>query len=327
MDQRPAYIATQDLTVGYRRAASENRLFERLNVELAGSEMVCFMGPNGAGKSSLIRTLAGLQPPLRGTISLNSPEPVGQERQIAVVLTEPISAGHLTVEDVITFGRYPYLGWGIRLQEADRKLIKLAVAQVGIEGLLDKHLYELSDGQMQMVMIARALAQNTPVILLDEPTAHLDLNNRVEIMNLLRGLARSGKAILIATHELDLALQTADRIWLAGHDRNIVTGLPEDLILNGTFDDIFKLKGFDLRSGKVLHRAFKNVLVHLEGNGPEYLWTRNALERNGYEVVLNGPAAISITVDGESGALRWRIKKINTSVEEVDSIEKLIKKL
>src|SRR5690606_34326801 len=119
---------------------------------------------------------------------------------------------------------------------------------------------------------------DTPVLLLDEPTAHLDLNNRVEIMNILRHLSRStGKAILLATHELDLALQTADRIWLTGNAANIIEGIPEDLVLNGVFDQIFRFKGYDLKTGKVLHEPFRKTTIQLSGEGPAYLWTKNAL--------------------------------------------------
>jgi len=176
-------------------------------------------------------------------------------------------------------------------------------------------------------MIARALAQDTPTILLDEPTAHLDLNNRLEIMNLLRQLSRSmGKAILLATHELDLALQTADLIWLTGNKRNIISGLPEDLVLNGIFDEIFRFKGFDLQTGKVVHDAFRNKAIDLRGEGPAYLWTKNALERNGYTVVRDESAEISITLVQELPKSKWLIKK-NNSVTEADSLEKLMNSL
>jgi iron complex transport system ATP-binding protein len=147
-----------------------------------------------------------------------------------------------------------------------------------------------------MTMIARALVQDTPIILLDEPTAHLDLNNRVEIMNLLRNICRTeGKAILVATHELDLALQTADLVWLVGNDKKIRTGIPEDLVLNGSFDEIFQFKGFDLKTGKVFHEAHRNLAVNLIGEGHEFLWTKNALERCGFIITENATALITIS--------------------------------
>lgn len=160
---------------------------------------------------------------------------------------------------------------------------------------------------MQMAMIARALAQDTPVLLLDEPTAHLDLNNRVEIMNLLRNLAHhSGKGILVATHELDLALQTADTIWLTGKNKNILTGIPEDLVLNGSFDDIFQFKGFDLKTGKVFHEAWRGISIALIGEGYEYLWTKNALERNGF--LTDMKANFVVQVSHEGNPLTWEFQ-------------------
>ncbi len=320
------YLSTSGLTIGYPQRALQNILFEDLNLSVFGGQMICFMGPNGAGKSSLLRTLAGLQKPLAGSVDIHDASQVNPSRNMAVVLTDRIYALNLTVEEIVTFGRYPYLGWNIRLSAEDKKIVEAAIQQIHLQPLLKKKLYQLSDGQLQMTMIARALAQDTPVILLDEPTAHLDLNNRVEIMDLLLNLARNmGKAILLATHELDLALQTADLIWLTGKNHNILTGLPEDLVLNGSFDEIFELKGFDLKTGRVRHRPFRQVTIRLVGQGPEYLWTRNALERNGFGI-SSDELEISVTLMTRSSHLRWLVKR-NYLESEADSIESLLKLL
>jgi iron complex transport system ATP-binding protein len=319
-----AYLTTTDLAIGYKKKTGESRLFNDLNLSLRSGQMVCFMGPNGAGKSSLLRTLAGLQKPLAGKIEILAHHPATEAmgKQIAVVLTDRIQAANLTVEEIVTFGRYPYLGWNIVLSDADKKIVASAIEQIQLQSFLDKKLYELSDGQLQMVMIARALAQDTPIILLDEPTAHLDLNNRVEIMDLLLRLSRNtGKAILVATHELDLALQTADLIWLTGKNQNIITGLPEDLVLKGTFDEIFAFKGFDLKTGRVQHQPFRKLSVKLSGDGPEYLWTKNALERNGFQVTQD--AGIWIRILSSSSPLKWVVEK-NGAEKHVNSIQALI---
>lgn len=277
-------LQAKNLSVGYIDGAAPHVLFENIALELRAGELVCFMGANGIGKSSLIRTLAGLQKPLT-PLRLSQERGEINPRKISVVLTDRINAVNMTVTGLVTLGRYPYLDWSIKLNAEDKLIVENAIRDTRIQHIVDKKLYELSDGQLQMAMIARALAQDTPVILLDEPTAHLDLNNRVEIMNLLRKLARtSGKAILVATHELDLALQTSDLIWLAGRDKKLITGIPEDLVLNGSFDEIFQFKGFDLKTGKVAHEAWRNKSVKLVGEGFEYLWTKNALERNGFSV-------------------------------------------
>jgi iron complex transport system ATP-binding protein len=280
-------LQTTDLVVGYKKETETIQLFESLSLELRSGELVCFMGSNGIGKTTLIKTLAGIHKPLDGKIH--------RTQEAALVLTDRINSALMTVRDLVTYGRYPYLDWNLSLTLRDSQIIDAAIQQVRLEHIIDKRLVELSDGQIQMAMIAKALAQDTTVLLLDEPTAHLDLNNRVEIMNLLRSLSRNaGKTILVATHELDLALQTADRIWLATSDKKIVEGIPEDLVLNGTFDDVFQFKGFDLKTGKMTHTPYRNISVQLTGSGYEYLWTKNALERSGYEFRQEAPIRINV---------------------------------
>jgi iron complex transport system ATP-binding protein len=323
--KRSVMLSTRDLRIGYPGKGKDKVLFENLHLELNAGQLVCFMGPNGIGKSSLIRTLAGLQNPMSGKITLDKHD-VHSAKAISVVLTDRISFGNMTVNDLVTLGRYPYLDWTVRLTYADREIIDRAISRVNIESLRNQQLSELSDGQMQMVMIARALAQDTPIILLDEPTAHLDLNNRVEIMKLLKSLAQSTKkAILVSTHELDLALQMADWIWLSGRHQNILTGIPEDLVLEGAFDSIFQFKGFDLKTGKVQHEAFQGKSICLKGSGPEYMWTKNALERNGFDVgddVAERVIVLEKTPDG----LQWHLTKSQFS-QAFRSIADLLKNI
>ncbi len=291
-------LQTTDLVVGYKKETETIRLFEPLSLQLRAGELVCFMGSNGIGKTTLIKTLAGILMPLGGNVICT--------QDAALVLTDRINSALMTARDLVTYGRYPYLDWRISLSPRDLQIIEGAIHQVRLEHLVDKRLMELSDGQIQMAMIAKALAQDTTVLLLDEPTAHLDLNNRVEIMNLLRSLSRkAGKTILVATHELDLALQTADRIWLATPDKKIVEGIPEDLVLNGTFDNVFQFKGFDLKTGKMTHTPFRNISVQLTGSGYEYLWTKNALERSGYE--FHPEATIKISVRAIDNGFVWTL--------------------
>lgn len=313
---REILLHVKNLSVGYGLGAQQNILFGHVDVELRAGELVCFMGANGIGKSSLIRTLAGLQKPV-----LSAREQLINPKQVSVVLTDRVNSVNMTVTELVTLGRYPYLDWNIKLTEEDRQIINRAILDTRIDPLGNKKLYELSDGQLQMAMIARALAQDTPVILLDEPTAHLDLNNRVEIMNLLRRLARSSnKAILVATHELDLALQTADLIWLAAGDKKLIIGIPEDLVLNGSFDEIFRFKGFDLKTGRVFHEAWRNQSVNLIGEGYEYLWTKNALERNGF--IVDKGSSTTISIQSLENSIEWLIGN-----DRYKSLEELIRKL
>lgn len=268
---------TTNLSVGYGSGPARKVLFHDLSLSLRAGELVCFMGSNGVGKSTLIRTLANLQPALNNR-GLRRMDPT----LISVVLTDRVQAMNMTVRDLVSYGRYPYVKWHASLSSEDLEQVDLALEQLHLSDLAMQSIRELSDGQLQMVMIARALAQQTSIMLLDEPTAHLDLNNRLLIMNSLRRVAReAGKAILVSTHELDLALQMADRLWLAD-DKKIVTGFPEDLVLDGSLDRIFQFKGFDLKTGRVFHEAHRSIKVNLRGSGYRHLWAKNALERCGY---------------------------------------------
>jgi iron complex transport system ATP-binding protein len=319
-------LKTISLTIGY----GKHILFKDLNLSLPPGKLVCFMGPNGIGKSTLLRTLSGIQKPLWGSVEISNrtmtePDPT----LVSIVLTDKISAPNMKVRELITFGRYPYLDWRIRLSEHDSKIVDNSILALNLQELAEQMVHELSDGQLQMVMIARALAQETPIILLDEPTAHLDLNNRVEIMKMLKDIARkTNKAILLSTHELDLALQMADTIWLSGRDQTIMTGIPEDLVLDGSFDHIFQFKGYDLKSGKVYHQVNQEAIINLSGDGHYFLWTKNALERSGFQVMGDGESnsagkIIFIEIQTEESKPRWILTKNNRQYN-FDSIAGLI---
>jgi iron complex transport system ATP-binding protein len=303
-------LEAKNLSVGYKTARIDHVLFEGISLGLKAGKLTCFMGPNGIGKSTLIRVLAGLQQPLNGEILIDDSEKIG------LVLTDKITATNMTVWDLVCYGRYPYLEWHISLSFQDERTIEQAIVDVGIKTLLNKKIEELSDGQLQLAMIARALAQESRVLLLDEPTAHLDLNHRVEIMKLLLGLARKkNKAILVATHELDLALQTADEIWLATTGKKIKTGIPEDLVLDGSFDEIFQFKGFDLKTGKIQHVTHLNRSINLKGEGHQFLWTKNALEREGFSINDEG---IPVTIVNAGTSPEWRTS--NSSFRNIRSL-------
>ena len=238
-------ISTNNLSIGYRRVGGDRHSREAviqsgLSFSLYEGEMVCMLGPNGCGKSTLLRTLAGLQPPLSGTFSLSAEQSVSpkdglssvsgqseRSKSIALVLTERLSLENTTVHDVVAMGRYPYTSFLDGLTDEDEHIIAESLQQVGFASSGEAGQSEFgqpigqsffnahSDGEKQRILIAKALAQQTPIILLDEPTAHLDLPHRILILRLLRKLAHEqGKTILISTHELDLALALSDRILL-----------------------------------------------------------------------------------------------------------------
>ena len=238
-------LQTQNLSVGYGKGPKQNKVLHGLNLEAASGQLIALIGANGTGKSTLIRTLAGLQPVLQGEIWWNNEKSTElSPRQLAgrlsLVLTDRIQTGYLTVMDLVAMGRHPYTDWRGRLQESDRKATVDALRITGLEELKDTDLHELSDGQLQKAMIARAVAQDGPVMILDEPLIHLDIPSKWEIMNLLKQMTIDrAKTILLATHELELGLHMADRIWMIDRKGRMVTGTPEELIRNQTISETF----------------------------------------------------------------------------------------
>jgi iron complex transport system ATP-binding protein len=225
---------------------------------------------------------------------------------MSVVLTDRVGGGLLTVYELVALGRHPYTDWTGRLTESDHAAVELAIRAVGAEALAGRYLSELSDGERQKAMVARALAQEPDVMILDEITAFLDLPRRVEIMGILRRLAHEGgRTVLLSTHDLDLALHTADTIWLV-REGTIVAGLPEELVLDGTFESAFQSDGvcFDRERGsfRIEHRGRGTVAVR--GDSVTATWTRRALERRGYDIVAGAAADVLATIDVESHVVR-----------------------
>ncbi len=215
-----------------------------IDIAVAEGELVAVIGINGVGKSTFLRTISGVQSALSGKILLNSEDrnhipPEKLARMISLVLTEQPLSKNLGVAELVALGRQPYTNWIGSLTAEDRKMVKKALTLVNIEHLQDRKCYELSDGQLQKVLIARALAQNTPVMILDEPTSHLDMYHQAQVLKLLKELSLStGKAIIFATHEINLALQLCDKIILM-KPGEILQDSPQQLIQKGAFENIF----------------------------------------------------------------------------------------
>ncbi len=327
-------LKARDLKIGYRGGKGPAKIVaDQINASLHAGEVICLMGPNGSGKSTLIKTLAGMQAPLEGNISLFG-EPVRQlspkeiAQKLSTVLTDRITIGNLDVFTLVSFGRSPYTGWLGRLRDEDRKVVEWAIKATGLQPLLWRDISTLSDGERQKVMIARALAQDTDLILLDEPTAHLDLPNRVEIMRLLRKLAReTGKGILLSTHELDLALKAGDSCWLMNNKRDLFSGAPEDLVFDGTFEAVFARGSFDFdrATGTFNFHEPNGKTIAVSGNKIGVFWTRRALEREGFSVVSMGERALAVNVRAQGQRFRWTINGIDNGQQECESIEAMIK--
>ncbi len=249
----------ENLSLGYKKQSKESIIAEGISFSLEKGKLTCLLGPNGVGKSTLIKTIMGQIPTLKGLISL-SDQPISSfnssvlARKIAVVLTDKITLSNLTVYQLVSLGRIPHTSWLGGLSGQDHKKVRQALSETNTTYLQDKVLSELSDGQLQKVMIARALVQDGEILILDEPTAHLDLINRFEIMHLLRKIAKEGdKAVLVVTHDLDIAIDTADDFWLMQCGLPLICGTPEDLILQHKINLLLpndKLE-FDVSTGKV----------------------------------------------------------------------------
>ena len=239
-------ISTNNLTIGYDKHVVQ----QQLNFSLYRGEMVCMLGPNGCGKSTLLRTIAGLQPALAGDFAIRNSTFNIQNSSIALVLTERLSLDNTTVHDVVAMGRYPYTSFLVGLSAEDETIISEALESVVFPNskfkIQNSKFTSHSDGEKQRILIAKAIAQQTSIILLDEPTAHLDLPNRIRILQLLRRLAHEqGKTILISTHELDLALQLSDRILLMTPQQGIMLDTAANLRAQDAFTHAFQMDIFN----------------------------------------------------------------------------------
>ena len=294
--ERRCVITGERLSIGYRLGGrGVRRVHEGLSFSLRAGELTCLLGPNGAGKSTLLKTLGGGRTLLDGELRLCG-EPFGKysetrrSRLVGVVLTDKVYAGglrvHQRVRELVEMGRYPYTGFFGNLGAEDRRVVDWAMAAVGIAGKAGSYVAELSDGERQKAMIAKALAQQCPVILLDEPTAFLDIISRIEVMNLLHRLAREEhKAVLLSTHDVDQALLLADSLWLMSQQNGLLCGTTEDLVLNGSLNRFFSRGDveFDPDNGRFRHCGGVGRTVSVEAADDRLLlWARNALMRNGY---------------------------------------------
>jgi len=326
-------LNTKNLSIGYRQNGGlKNVLHKGLNLRLNRGEITCLLGPNGSGKSTLIRTLAGFQKIMDGEVFIQNTElstiTAGEaSKKISVVLTEQVFVGNMGVFDMVAYGRSPYTGFLGRLSEKDTLAIEQALKETGIENLHNRKYFELSDGERQKVLIAKSLAQETPIIFLDEPTAFLDFPSKIEILQLLRKASwEQDKAILLSTHDLQLAIRFADKIWLMGNDKAMQAGIPEDLILSGRFAEFFdrdKTK-FDISSGNFEFQAQSIGNISVKGEGLTIDWLKKALIRKGYQV--NGNTNHFAQIESIENQFEITIDGKHNMVKTIDEVLTKIKK-
>jgi iron complex transport system ATP-binding protein len=346
-NNREHILKTEDLIIGYGNPQKESFRYGPVNTMVNKGDMTAVIGRNGIGKSSLLRVLSALRHPLSGRILLYDKEIAEYSRQqlsrmISFVSTENTGLNNITVRETVAMGRYPYTGWlGIPGAE-DGKAICYAMVQTGTDHIADKYVWQLSDGERQKTMIARALAQDTPLIILDEPTAFLDIPSKHDILEMLGNLAHSGKTIIFSIHDLDTALRMSDRIWLMT-ESGVYEGAPEDLLINELFSKLFINSSYfyDTKSdGFRLKKDLKNN-IGIKGRKELVFFTAKAVERAGFKwsrketgmriQITEGAPLFNGDNKGSgspgSGAIKWHFSSddINNDFNDIYSLIRFLK--
>lgn len=310
-----ALLQTNDLAIGFRNDKQRTHVLqEKIDLSLNAGDFICLIGPNGCGKSTLIRTLSGIDRPIKGEVSVGQQNvhalsDAERSKWLGIVLTDKASVENITVEEIVALGQYHNSGWFGNLGPAEQEKVNKAIDQVGLAGFEDHHYHILSDGEKQRAFIAKVLCSEAPLLMLDEPTAHLDIPTRVEIMMLLRELSRElGRAVLISTHELDLAMQLADEIWLMNPGHTLFKGTPEELLLSGSLDKTFgkALLHFNPHSGSFCVETTSTGKLLLLGSGELTEYTRQALQRLGFQIADQENAELIVEVD--TTKKRWTVR-------------------
>lgn len=301
---------TVDLSIGYRAHKKVSVVMEHLSLQARQGELVALIGRNGTGKSTLLRTLTGLQPSLGGSVILQGRDlySIGSSqlpRIVSFTSTEPVAVRNIRVRDVVALGRFPFTNWIGSLTAEDEEAVSEAMEATGLTDLAGRSIDNLSDGEKQRTLIARSLAQDTSLLVMDEPTAFLDLPSRYSIVSLLRQLTRErGKCVVYSTHDLDTAINEADRIWLMTGE-GIAEGAPEDLILTGTVARAFEspLLSFSSNTGTFSFIRKQETGIALEGEGLAARLTERALNRCGYTV--DPQASLKVKVSENPDGTEW----------------------
>jgi len=324
MSATNAMLKLDNLFIGYNSGSlkKKQKVFGPMNMEIRQPELVGIIGRNGIGKSTLLRTVCGLQPALGGFVSIQGSEvrhihKSAMAKLISYVSTDQVRVANLRVVELVSMGRFPYTNWFGKLTNEDRIIIGAAIEHTGIKNLLYKPVHQLSDGERQKVMIARALVQDTPVIILDEPTAFLDLQARHEVLRLLNNLSRKNKKlILFSTHDLSIAMDEVDKLWLMT-DEGMYEGAPEDLLINQVFRKLFlnSAIAFDEKSMAFKFRREYSGTITIRADEPFSSMARNAMERIGIETVDEGLSDYTLTFKRINETTEWYLtgKNINSN--------------
>ncbi len=328
MESSDHIIVLEQLAIGYER---DHALLNQVNLTVRSGEMVALIGRNGTGKSTLLKSMIGLIPLLDGVCHLDKTPLQAYDlrkraKKVSYVSSQVSQLPSISVGELVALGRMPYTGWLGKLGPKDRAMVEQALAEVQMRSFMDRKLDQLSDGERQRAMIARALVQDTPLMVLDEPTAFLDIPNKYELIRLLTGFRDGGKSIVYSTHDLETAMLYADKLWVI-HRGEILEGAPEDLGISGLIRSLFDTSGitFDEESRRFKYSEQPKGTIGLRGKTDHVLtWTRSALERLGFEVKDGSDTLLEIVVNGTD--YRWNLS-INDKTISFDNIYSLARYL
>lgn len=319
----------KNLAVGYNRGKHPVTVMCFPDIIVEKGDFIAIAGQNGIGKSTLIKTLVQLIPEISGEVVLkgrNIKEFSGVQlaSHISYVSTDVVTAQQITVKELVAFGRYPYTNWFGKMGVEDMTVVDQVIEMLELKHLSAKYIDEVSDGERQRVMIARALAQKTEIVILDEPTAFLDLPHKHEIINLLGKLSKEQqKTIIFTTHDLGIAIKETDKLWLLS-ENGFFQGSPEDLILNGLISKTFNTSkvSFDNRKGEFSVRKTFKPYFFISGKVNAVHWTRNAIEKDGFSVIeREDPAFPVITIEQTANGYIWKLSFLSTEKEFLNILD------
>ncbi len=323
-------IILESLQIGYASGKHTKELIPPLTASSDSGELIVVLGRNGIGKSTLLRTLTGLQESLGGRIFLHNKNiseynRMDLARKIGYISTEIVRAGNMTVFDLVALGRFPHTNWLGKIDRASQMAIENSLDKTGLTTFRKRNISELSDGERQKAMIARVLAQDTDIMIMDEPTAFLDISSKFEVLNLMLELTREGKTIIFSTHDFNIAVNQADKIWLM-LDSGLLEGAPEDLMLGGSFDHLFEsaIVGFNSADGSFTFRKEPRGNICISGEGMIRKWTERAVLRAGYHVSDIGTDITLKTPNRDNK--KW-VMVTKETTEHFDSVYDLVRHL
>ncbi|HUX57301.1 MAG TPA: ABC transporter ATP-binding protein [Bacteroidales bacterium] len=321
-------LAIDSLKIGFISGKHENVLLPPLNAYAYKGELIAIIGRNGIGKSTLLKTITGLQPSLGGNIFYSRKNIKDYSRmelahRVSYISTEIVKVSNMSVYDLVALGRFPHTNWIGKIDAKNNEIIMDSIEKTGLSTLRNRFVSELSDGERQRAMIARIFAQDTDIMVMDEPTAFLDIGSKYEILHLMKNISQQNdKTIIFSTHDLHMAINQSDKIWLILADK-LIEGAPEDLMIEGAFDHIFDTSTvqFNAEHGTFTFRRESRGSISVVGEGKLKHWTERAVIRAGFSLSLSKTVP-QILVPNEKNS-KWQFLK-NDILKEFGSVYDLI---